>query len=173
MILAYVSWINFIPFTPWYLPREASLYMRELTGGEMAYSFDYDSSETSSLVYASPLVGSYAAQINADGHIPAGIVFEYPGSVTDPTLKLVGANSDKELGKCAVVGTSTGFKFSSLYSDSYVTDSSGNSLLNGVSPGKDPFFRLPLDEPCNLILTAASQLTLNATAKIYYFFRSV
>ena len=111
--------------------------------------------------------------MNADGHIPAGIVFEYPGSITDPVLRLVGANSDVECGRCAVVGTSSGFKFSSLYSDSYVTDSEGNSLLNGVNPGQDPFFRLPLEEPCNLILTAASNLSLSATAKIYYFYRSV
>lgn len=165
--------ISFVPFTPWYLPRELSMSMRELTGGEMKYSYDYDTKTTYDLVYASPLVGSYSVQLTPSGHINAAMVFDYPGQIENPSLTLVGVNSGNEIGRCDVSGISNGLFFSSLYSDSYVKDSQGNSLLNGVTPGHDPFFRLPLDEPCVLTLTADSLLSESAKVKVYYFFRSV
>lgn len=161
--------ISFVPFTPWYLPKESNLSLRPLSGGEMAYEFDYDQN----LVYASPLVGSYSVQLDPDGHMDAALVFSYPGYIEDPVLVLKGANSNAEYGRCEVDANSTGFNYSSLYSDSYIKDNSGNSLLNGVSPGYSPFFRLPLTEPCILTLTAASTLTANASVDVYYFYRSV
>lgn len=165
--------VSFMPFTPWYLPRESSLSMRELTGGEMQYPFTYDAEETSNLVYASPMVGSYSVELNPSGHLDAALVFTYPGAIENPTLTLRGVNTGTLYGQCDVTANVTGFQFSSLYSDSYIKDGSGNSLLNGVTPGYDPFFRLPLEEPCVLTLTADSTLIESATVKTYYFYRSV
>lgn len=161
--------ISFLPFTPWYLPRESSLSMRELTGGEMAYTFTYDEN----LVYSSPMVGSYAVQLEPAGHMDAALVFSYPGYIEDPVLTLVGVNTGTEYGRCEVDANSVGFNYSSLYSDSYIRDNDGNSLLNGVSPNHTPFFRLPMTEPCVFTLSAASQLTESSKISVYYFYRSV
>lgn len=165
--------VSFIQFTPWYLPKESTLRMRELTGGEMKYSFTFDSEETSDLIYASPLVGSYSVELVPNGHIDASIVFTYPGAIENPVLTLRGSNTNMLYGQCEVIANVTGFEFSSLYSDSYIIDSSGNSLLNGVSPDYNPFFHMPLHEPCILTLTADNVLSETASVKTYYFYRSV
>ena len=170
--------ISFIPFTPWYLPKELSLSMRELTGGEMAFTYKDSIAEKAfiydeNLVYSSPLVGSYSIQLSAIGHLDASIVLSYPGLIENPKLTLVGVNTEKEYGKCEVTGISNGFEFSSLYTDSHIYDANGNSLLNGVSPGYSPFFHLPLTEPSILTMTAANELTEKAKISVYYFYRSV
>ena len=161
--------VSFMPFTPWYLPRESSLEMQELTGGEMIYPFTYDSE----LKYCSPLIDSYSVQLNPAGHIDAAIVFIYPGTIENPVLTLIGVNTNKEYGRCEIEAICNGVQYSSLYSDSYIKDNSGNSLLNGVSPGYSPYFRLPIKEPCILTLSADSTITETSSVKVYYFYRSV
>ena len=170
--------ISFIPFTPWYLPKEPALNIRDISGGEMAYTYKDSINEKAfiyddELIYSSELIGAYSIQIMPIGHIEAAFTLEYQGEIENPIIVLSGVNTNSEYGRCEILGIMPGLKYSSIYKDSYIRDNNGHTLLNNVSPEKSPFFHIPLNEPSVLTLIADSEMTETAKIKIYYFYRSV
>ena len=161
--------VSFVPFTPWYQPRSLTLTMQAASESDMTFPFTFDQD----LRFPSSAVGSWAVEITPAGDQPASLVFEFSGAATNPVLTLTGVNSETEYGRCAVTGTVTGLRYSSQYLDSYVTDGGGSDLMDDVSPGYDPFFRVPLSEPCVLRLQASGELSGSATVSVNYFYRSV
>lgn len=162
--------VSFIPFTPWYQPRDLELTMTEASSD--AWVLD-ESPFSDDLVFASSDVGSWAVEIPPSGDQPASLVFTFDGAAAGPVLTLTGVNSGTEYGRCAVDAEVTGLRFSTKYLDSYVTDGAGADLIDDVSPGHDPFFRVPMTEPCVLRLSASAALTGSAQVAVNYYFRSV
>ena len=160
---------QFTPQTPWYKPQTMDLVMQDAAENAMKYPFTYDAD----LTYGSDLVGSWAVKITPAGMIPASLSFSFSGAATDPILTLTGQNTNTEYGRCAITGEITGLEFSSLYTDSYVRDGSGADLMDDVDPAYDPFFRVPLTEPCILRLQASNTLAGSASVSVNYFYRSV
>lgn len=159
--------VSFSTFSPWYAPRDLELILQEADEDDMTFPFEFPVNMPSSTV------GSWAVEITPAGDQPASLVFEYSGAAENPVLILTGASSGIEYGRCAVTGSVTGLRFSSQWLDSYVTDGAGNDLLDDVSPGYDPFFRVPTDENCVLSFDASDTLAGSATVKVNYFYRSV
>lgn len=160
---------SFTCLTPWYKPQSLSVAIQEEAVGAMEYTFVYDND----LVYASSYNGSYGAEVSPAGHLPAAITLNYTGAVTNPILVLEGKTSGIEYGRCEInKEVYDSFVFSSLYADSYV-DVDGADAANYISPEYDPFFHLPLTEPCVLKILSVSAFTGTAEASIYYYYRSV
>lgn len=159
--------VSFSTFSPWYLPRTMDLVMQEAEEDDMTFPFALP------ITLPSSLMGSWTVEISPAGDQPASLVFEYDGPAVSPVLVLTGASSGKEYGRCAVNKTVTGLRFSSQWLDSYVTDGSGEDLVDYVSPGADPFFRAPVDEPSILSLSDSGSLSGSATVAVNYFYRSV
>lgn len=160
---------SFTCLTPWYKPTTLSVVIQGETAGAMTYPFTYDST----LVYASSYNGAYGVQLSPAGHIPAAIQMTYTGAVTEPTIVLTGVSTGTEYGRCKInVSASASVVYSSLYSNSFVTVD-GVDASNYISPASDPFFHLPLAEPCNLRILSNAEMTGTAEASIYYYYRSV
>lgn len=159
--------VSFSPFSPWYSPVDMELVLQEAGDGDLTYPFTYP------FTYPGSAYGSWTVEISPAGDQPASLVFSYAGELVDPVLTLTGADSGTEYGRCAVTGTITGLQFSSQWLDSYVRDGAGNDLLDAVSPGTDPFFRVPTGERCILSFTSEDELSGSATAVVNYFYRSV
>lgn len=159
--------VSFSTFSPWYSPVDLELSMQEADDDDLTYPFTYP------FTYPNSSVGSWTVEISPAGDQPASLVFTFSGEAENPTLTLTGADSGTVYGCCAVTGSVTGFVFSSQWLDSYVRDGSGNDLLDGVSPGADPFFRVPVSEPCVLSFEAVNELSGSATVAVNYFYRSV
>lgn len=160
---------SFAPVTLWYSPKTMDLVMQEASETDMKFPFDFDAD----LTLGSSLIGSWAVEITASGDEAASVVFEYNGEAVSPVLTLIGSDSEKEYGRCAIDATVNGIRFSSQYLDSYIRDADGNDLTNDVSPGHDPFFRVPITEPCIFRLDDNGELTGSASVSINYFYRSV
>ena len=160
---------SFTCLTPWYKPSTMSVTIQDEDSGAMVYPFTYDAS----LVYASSYNGAYGAKLTPSGHLPAAITLNYTGAVVNPILVLEGESSGTEYGRCQInVSASSSVDFSSLYADSYVMVD-GADASDYVSPAYDPFFHLPLDEPCILKILSGSAMTGTAEASVYYYYRSV
>lgn len=160
---------SFAPVTLWYLPQPLELVMQEASEDDMKFPFVFDSN----LKFGSALVGSWAVEITPSGDEAASIVFEYDGAAVNPILTLTGSDSETEYGRCAVGKTVDGLRFSSQYLDSYITEEDGTDLMDDVSPGYDPFFRVPVSEPCVLVFDDSGELTGNAKVTVNYYYRSV
>lgn len=160
---------SFAPITLWYSPKTMDLTMQEASETDMKFPFAFDGNVT----LGSSLIGSWAVEISPEGDEAASIVFVYDGEAVSPVLTLTGSDSETEYGRCAVDDTVDGLRFSSQYLDSYITDGNGNDLSNDVSPDHDPFFRVPITEPCILRLDDNGELTGTASVSVNYFYRSV
>lgn len=159
--------VSFSTFSPWYAPLDLDLTMQAAAEGDLVYPFTYP------FTYPSSAVGSWTVEISPDGDQPASLVFVFDGVAESPVLTLTGADSGTVYGRCAVSGTVSGLRFSSQWLDSYVRDGAGNDLLDHVSPGADPFFRVPVNERCLLSFDADNELAGSASVAVNYFYRSV
>lgn len=160
---------SFTCLTPWYRPTTLSVAIQDEVVGAMRYTFTYDAD----LVYASSYNGAYGADLSPAGHLPGAITLDYIGSVVNPILVLEGKSSGKEYGRCQVnKAVLASLSFSSLYANSYVLVD-GEDASDYISPKYDPFFHLPLTEPCELKILSSSAMTGTAEASIYYYYRSV
>lgn len=160
---------SFTCLTPWYKPTTLSVTIQGDVSGAMEYPFTYDAN----LVYASSYNGAYGAELTPAGHLPAAITLEYTGAITNPILVLEGKVSGTEYGRCQINATATAsLSFSSLYANSYCLVD-GNDATDAISPAYDPFFHLPVDEPCILKILSGASFNGAAEASVYYYYRSV
>lgn len=160
---------SFTCLTPWYLPTTLSVSIQGEDTGAMQYTFTYDAD----LVYSADYNGAYGAELSPSGHLPAAVKLTYTGGVVSPIIVLEGKTSGTEYGRCQINATaSSSVEFSSLYADSYCKVD-GADATDYISPAYDPFFHLPLSEPCILKILSSATMTGTAEASVYYYFRSV
>lgn len=162
--------------TPWYTATPSRMTMSSEEGSVLRYPFQYNSA----LIYSSSNAGSMAADVSAEGHIPAAFVFTYIGSIINPKLILKGTDSGKVYGTCALTLTlneGDTLEVSTKYGDSYakVISSTGaeTDVISCLDLAYEPFPRIPIDEDCTLYLSADEAVEGTATVRVYYYYRSV
>lgn len=140
--------------------------------------FDDDESSTPAR-FTSASNAAYSAIINPQGHSPASLKFRFEGSVTNPTLSLVGRNTGTVYGECHVEVTINDgeiFEYSSDRSDSYIRRIVGNQTINLedlVTPGSLAYFLIPISEPCDLFFRGDSDPDGSMTGQVRHYYRSV
>lgn len=160
---------SFLPLTPWYKPAALTLVIQPAETNITTFPFTL----TDDLHFPSGTGTPWSAEILSSGHLDAALRFDYSGEAENPVLTITGINSGIEYGRCAVSGTVNGLSFSSVPYDKYVRDGNGNSLYDNLTPGVDPYVRIPIGDPCTLDLVASNELTGSASASVYYYYRSV
>ena len=131
-------------------------------------------------ILAGTTAEKYTAEVNATGHLPGAFLIEYRGVAENPEISLIGKITGKEYGNCKIdhaFTATTGFKLSTAYEDSYIkeikSDGSEVDLLPDTDLSLEPFFKIPLSEPCILRLDDDGALHGKLNAKVYYYYRSV
>lgn len=166
--------VSVLPLTPWYLPAPININFGEDDETAMRYTFEYNED----LHYG---VGSqdYTAEITAKGHIPSAVKVTFRGEATNPRIILRGTASRKVYGECDVTATflaTDTLVFSTAEQDSYIKkiDSDGNEvdLLDSIDITKNPFFRVPITEPCELTISGDT-IFGDASMLLYVYYRGV
>lgn len=167
----------FVCLTPWYTPAPLVLNFEDEGGEVMQYEYTY----SDALVYAASGAGAYAVEVSAAGHDPAALAIEYKGAITDPVLTLTGLVSETLYGKLAISGEFAAgdtIEVSTEREDSYArkisADGTETDLIDKVDIAADaePFFSVPLTEPCILRISAAA-MSGTISAKAYFYYRTV
>ena len=164
--------VSFVPFTPWFLPKQQTLAMAGENDDAMKFPFTF----SEDLVFPESNAGDWAAEITAAGHQAAALRFSFSaGSLLRPSLTVTGVNSGTVYGVCQITGDAlvAGLEYSSVPGECWIRDGSGNDLCDRVSPGTDPYLRIPLGEPCTFALGADDDISGTASVTVYTFWRSV
>lgn len=176
-----VGWLevpcSFFCGTPWYLPAPTSLNL-EATGTDESKRYTYAYTDT--LRYGTDSSASLSTTIAGAGHIPGALDLSFFGAITNPRLRLTGSISGRTFGVCsvaAVLGETDVLKYSSRYDNSYVkrVNAAGEEtdLLDALDLSANPFFHIPVDEPCIISVEADASFTGRADLLICYYYRSV
>jgi hypothetical protein len=159
------------------LPAPSTLRL-ETSGADESKRYDYV--YTSSLRYGSDSTATLSGTIAGAGHIHGALDITYHGAITNPKIRLTGNISGKTFGVCsvAVVLAETDLlKISTRYENSYVkrvtAEGVETDLLDALDLSSNPFFHIPVDEPCTLSIEADAIFTGSADLLIYYYYRSV
>ena len=158
--------------TPWYMPSPTPFEL-ESSGTDESKRYDYAYSET--LRYGLDSSAALKGTIAGAGHIPGSLELTYCGAITNPRIRLTGNISGRVYGICSVVADV--LKFSTKYENSYVTRISASGeetdLLDALELGSNPFFHIPVNEPCTISIEADAAFAGVASMLVYYYFRSV
>lgn len=167
----------FLPLTPWYRPVAVSA---DTTTGDNALVLDMDGRLLDSAVLGETAEPGQSAAIAAGGHIATAFELRYTGQLVNPVVRLVGAQSGNEYGRCALAATIADGEtliYSTQYDDARVQKLNGYGvlvdLLGAADLAYDPFPRAPVTETCTLILTSDTALSRSAAVTIYYYYRTV
>lgn len=174
------SWLTvpvaFACETPWYRAAPGTMEISQEADNVLRYSFRY----APDLAYSSSRSGTMAAEIPADGHIPAAFEFSIKGPLQNPILLLQSSVSSRVFGKCEIRASITAvqtLEISTRYGDAYVRavseDGTITDLLDKVNLANDPFPRVPIGQDCFLSLTAENTVTEKGIIKVFYYYRSV
>ena len=176
-----VGWLelpcSFLCTTPWYLPLPTTMRISNAsTDDGKYYEYTYDEN----LRYGPDSAAAMSTVIAGSGHIPGALQLTFRGAVVNPQVKLVGNVSGRTIGACsleAAFAETDRLEFSTRYEDSYVrkisADGTVTDLLDDLDLSLNPFFHIPVDEPCTLSVEADANFTGQAELLIYYYFRSV
>ena len=169
--------VSFLCSTPWYLPSPTSLTLE--TGGTDE-SKRYDYVYTDELRYGNDSSAALSGTIAGAGHVPGSLELTFYGAITNPRIRLVGNVSGKTYGICSVsvvLNPSDQLVFSTRYEDSYVKRVAAGGietdLLDVLDLSTEPFFHIPVDEPCTLSVEADAAFSGTADLVLYYYYRSV
>ena len=164
-----------LPLTPWYLPSPINI---DFGGEDEDHAMRYTYTYTDDLIYG---VGStdYTAEIESRGHMPSAVKVTFKGEVINPTLTLRGAGTRKVYGECKIAETFTQGEtlvFCTAEQDSYVkkidTENEETDLLDKIDITSNPFFRVPLSEPCELTISGEG-IYGQASMVQYVYYRGV
>lgn len=168
---------SFIYLSPWYAPSALSLSF--IGVDDNAFRINVSKLNGPAII-AGSTEEKYTAQIDPSGHLPGAFYLEYHGVAENPEITLVGINTGTVYGDCKInhqFASNTGFKLSTTYENSYINkilaNGSEQDLLNSIDLAYEPFFKMPLNEPCILKLDDDGSLHGKLNAKIYYYYRSV
>lgn len=179
--LTAVGWLeipcSFFCNTPWYLPTPTALVL-EVEGTDESKRYTYEYAEE--LRYGNDSSATFSGTIAAAGHIPGSLELIYYGAITNPKIRLVGNISGKTYGICSVTATlaaSDTLKLSTRYENAYVkrvaADGMETDLLDALDLSTTPFFHIPVDEPCTILVEADAAFSGFADLLIFYYYRSV
>ena len=168
---------SFFSRTPWYMPTPAVLDLG--TAGEKRskrYPYRYNAQLRYGVDSSSALSGT----IFGAGHVPGALDLIYTGAITNPKIRLVGKISGRTYGVCSVsvmLSASDTLKYSSKYERSFVKRVSAageeTDLLDVLDLSSNPFFHVPVEEPCTISIEADAPFAGRADLLIYYYYRSV
>lgn len=173
---------SFLYLSPWYSPTSLNITFIGLDDNVFRLSGDdrLHSKLDGPDILGSTTAENYSAQIEPSGHLPAAFYIEYHGVAENPEIILKGIESDTIYGDCKLdhrFTENTGFKLSTAYEDSYIkkimANGSEEDLLSDVDLSLEPFFKMPLTEPCVLKVIDDGALHGELSARVYYYFRSV
>ena len=178
--LTQTAWLeapcSFRCLAPWRQPSPASIEkFGSFRPRRKRYGYQYFD-----LRYGSDRPGSLVATIAPSGQIPAALDVRYSGAAQQPRISLVGNNSGKTYGVCAVntsLEAGDTLLYSSRYDGAYVRKVSAagveSDLIDAVDLSGGPFFRIPVHEPCTLYIEASGAVTGAAKVTVHYYYRSV
>jgi len=159
--------------TPWYLPQTYRVELAAQAPTAMRYAFRYGAAR-----YGAGRAPAYGATLQPSGDIPAGLILSFSGAVEDPAITLVGLATGKIYGRCEiefVFVPGDELQWSSVPDNGYcqlVRAGDTVDLSGYLSMTEDPFFQLPVTEPCTLQLTG-SGITGSGELSVNYYFRTV
>lgn len=176
-----VGWLeipsSFLCVTPWYLPNPTTL---TLEGSGADESMRYDFYYTDDLRYGDDSSSTLSGIIQGSGHIPGSLELTYHGAIANPSIRLIGNITGITYGLCsvsAILTASDTLCFSTRYENSFVKRRTAagveTDLLDVLDLSTEPFFHLPVDEPCTLSIESDSPFTGRAELLIFYYYRSV
>ena len=169
--------VSMYGLTPWYTPTPIILQLEASDeGADKRYDYEYGDD----LRYGADSTAAFSALVVNGGHVPAAMHLEYRGAITNPTVRLIGMVSGKTHGVCSIRATlveSDTLLISTKSTDSYAIRRSAHGvktdLLDVLDLSLNPFFKIPVDEPCILTVEADSAIVGTADLEIYYYYRSV
>lgn len=176
-----VGWLecafSLVCHTPCYLPTPTTVSL-ENSGMDESKRYDYSYSET--FRYGNDSSSFLSCSIAGAGHIPGALELTYSGAIVNPRFRLTGNTSGKTYGICSVEAVFTAtdrLKLSTLYNNSFIkkttADGEETDLLDVLDISTNPFFKIPVDEPCTIYIEADSPFSGVAELLIYYYYRSV
>lgn len=179
--LTAVGWLeipcSFACLTPWYLPLPTSLRIEKNNDAEIK-AYDYVYSDV--LRFGPESASSFSGEVAGAGHIPGSLEISYYGAISNPRIRLSGNISGKTYGICSiatVLEETDRLHFSTKYENSFVKQISATGaetdLLDKLDLLTNPFFHIPVSEPCTISMEAEAEFTGTADMLIYYYFRSV
>lgn len=167
---------SFSCLSPWYERAPSTLDMQNSEGSAIRYTYRY----TDDLIYGADSSATLSGTIYPGGHIPGSVQLRYTGVILNPRVRLVGNVSGKTYGITSVAasfGASDVFELSTQYRDAHAykiaADGSITDLLDSISLATDPFWHIPIDEPCTISVEADAAFTGSAELLVYYYYRSV
>lgn len=168
---------SFLPLTPWYRPVPGT---QQTETAENALVLD----AANRILDVSILVDSgeagQNATVNSAGHLPPALVLRYAGALTNPVIRVVGAQTGDEYGRCDIAATlgdgetlvwSTEFDGAKV--EKITAEQETVSLLDAVDLSYDPFPRPDVTEPLRVNLSSDTPIGRAATVTAYYYYRTV
>lgn len=176
-----VGWLqapcSFLSLTPWYLPVPTDLILAtDASEDILRFPFTF----TEDLRFGTDSHAALTCRISGAGHIPGALRLTCTGAVSNPEFKLVSILTGKLIGICRVAVTLTEGEqliFSTRYNDSFVRKISAageeTDLLDALDLSGDPFFHIPVNEPCTFSIESDADIEASAELQIFYYYRSV
>lgn len=169
--------LSMLARSPWFKAAAARL---EISSETVDESLRYDIVYTDDLIYGEDATSSLSGTLHPNGHVPAAISVTFYGGAASPVISLTGQLTGKLYGACRISDTlavGETLLFSSDYLDSHVYKLTAQGetvdLLAKIDISGDPFFRLPLTEPCTLTIAAQAAISGAADVEVFYYYRSV
>ena len=169
--------LSLLARSPWFKAAATRLDLASQSADE---SLRYDIVYTDELIYGEDATASLSGTLHPDGHVPAAISVTFYGGAASPVISLTGQLTGKLYGACRISDTIAAGEtllFSTDYLDSYVRKLSASGaatdLLSKIDLDGEPFFRLPLTEPCTLTIAAQAAISGAADVEVFYYYRSV
>ena len=163
--------------SPWFKATATHFELATQTEDKsMRYTMTYNTK----LLYGEDATSALTGTIPNAGHVPASVFIVFRGGGASPVISLTGQLTGKLYGACRIddtVAASETLYFSTDYLDSYCYKVSAageqTDLLSKIDLSGEPFFRVPLTEPCTLSISANSAISGSADVTVNYYFRSV
>lgn len=169
--------LSLLARSPWF---KAAATRLDLSSQTVDRSMRYNVIYTADLIYGEDATASLSGTLHPDGHVPAAISVTFYGGAASPVISLTGQLTGKLYGACRIADTIAAGEtllFSSDYLDSHVRKLTAQGvevdLLSKIDLGGEPFFRLPLTEPCTLTIAAQAAISGAADVQVFYYYRSV
>jgi hypothetical protein len=166
--------VSFSGLTPWY--RKNPVLFEFAPAGE---------TNTMRLPFRFPFVfaqgvSNTAKDISATGHFPAEVVFEGMGPLLSPSLTLKNKYTEEVYGKITldnvVIDSGEKLMFSTRTNDIGVTLLSNGivtDLIDKIDLTQNTFFKVPVNTPCEIILTLENTLSGSCSLFLYEYYMAV
>ncbi len=179
--LTQVGWLespcSFLCATPWYLPTPTAL---EFSGSGLDESKRYTYAYTEDLRYGTDSTASISTVIAGAGHVPGSLELSFYGAIVNPRIRLTGNISGRTYGVCSIAEVfdqhdllQVSTKYENAFVKKITPGGTETDLLDKLDLSAEPFFHIPVNEPCTLSIEADASFTGTVNLLIYYYYRSV